>query len=142
MKSPTFFHLTPITSFIFSLNFILITGADEKFYNYHNDSLENYLFISNIIQGGNFIFYFLLLIIAECGYFKKFLNYLKLKFCLNKNYFIFSQEHLSGEFFIHNNLNNPLLLNPINTQTNKYKEMNEKKNNNIELSFDTNLNAN
>ena len=109
-KPPTFFfHLTPITSFIFSLSFILIKRADEDFYYYHNDSLEDYLIKSNIIQGGNFIFYFLLFIITECGYFKKFLNYLKLQFCLNKNNFVFSQEHLSGEFFIYYNVNNSLL---------------------------------
>jgi len=105
------FHFTPITSFIFSLSCIYISGADAKFYYYKTLQLEELLDKSNIIQGVNFSFYFLLLIIMESGYFKKLFNWLKLKFCLNENNFVFSQEQLSEEFYIYNIVNNPLLLN-------------------------------
>ena len=136
-----FFHFTPITSFIFSLSCILYTKADMDSYQNDTKPLEDHLFTSSIIQVANLTFYFSLLILIECGYLKKFFNWFKLKFCLNKYSFVFSQEQLSEELSIYNNINNPLLLNQTIIQPNKYKEMYKKKNS-IELSRSQNSNVN
>ena len=93
-----FVLFSPITSFLFSFSYMM-----DSFDNYNYDKLKNYMFRSYIIQGLQFFFYFLLFILMEVGYLKKFFNWLKLKFFLRENNFIFSEEQLPEEFLLNNN---------------------------------------
>ena len=75
----------------------------------------------------------------ETGYLRNFFNWFKLKFCLNKHDFAFSEQQIPDEFLLNNNLNNSLLLNQINVHLNKNQNMN---NNNTEISSTSNSNDN
>ena len=107
----TIFDLIPITSM--ALSFFRIFMAFIHFQQNEIPSIEEYLLKSYFAQGINFIFYFLLLILLEVGYLRNFFNWFKLKFCLSKNNYVFSENKLSDEFLLDeintSKLNNPLM---------------------------------
>ena len=110
-----------------------------SFETYKFDELKKYLNESKIIQGINFIFYFLLFILMETGYLKSFYNWIKLKLFLRGNNFVFSEDQLPNEFLLDNNKKNQLLLKKDNNQPNKYEDMNK---NNNKISLNNNSNSN
>ena len=129
------FYGSPITSFYCSLTFMI-----SEYEAFHLNNLKNYFFESYIIQGINFIFYFLLFTLMETGTLIRFFNWFKLKFCLRKNNFVFSEEQLPDEFLLYNNAKDQLLLNKDNDQPNKYQDID--KNNNNKISLNNNSNEN
>ena len=106
---------------------------------YKFDELKKYSNERKIIQGINFIFYFLLFILMETGYLKSFYNWIKLKLFLRGNNFVFSEDQLPNEFLLDNNKKNQLLLKKDNNQPNKYEDMNK---NNNKISLNNNSNSN
>ena len=131
------FNLTPVTSMILSFTLILLPSL--HFFDDKNIQIDSYLRGSYIGQAVNFILYLLLLILMETGYLRNFFFLFKLKFCLNKHDFAFSEQQIPDEFLLNNNLNNSLLLNQINVHLNKNQNMN---NNNTEISSTSNSNDN
>ena len=129
-----FFYFSPISSFLFSVSYMMYLFDTYKF-----DELKKYLNESKIIQGINFIFYFLLFILMETGYLKRFYNWIKLKLFLRGNNFVFSEDQLPNEFLLDNNKKNQLLFKKDNNQSNKYEDLNK---NNNKISLNNNSNSN
>ena len=143
-----FFHFTPITSFFFSFSCIIkeypkkFYALDYRSYYYYHKLIRSFIFINDIAQGINFIFYFLLLVLMETGYLQEFLNWFKLKFFLNEQNYIFSQENLPDEFLTYNCVNNSLNLNQRENHSGKCQDINKKYYKCGELSFMNNYNEN
>ena len=124
-NSKIFFYLTPITSmFLSSINILF---ASFNLFNFENKRICYYLVKSYIVQRINFIVYSLLLILMEKGYLRYFFNWLKLKFCLNKNNISFSEQILPDELLINNNINSSLSLNQTDDLSSRYQNINRKK---------------
>ena len=102
----TIFDITPLTSMLVSFPriFIGISGESIKVYR-----AKTYLFTSYMVQGINFVFYLILLILMETGILREFFNYIKLTFCISEHNFVFSEEQLPDEFLIYNQANNAVL---------------------------------
>ena len=110
----TILDFTPITSMLLSFGRILYGIAnfeDEPLYKYGPGA---YLITSYIVQSVNLFFYFVLLILMETGYLMECLGNIKIKLCLSKNSFVFTQDELPHDYFIYNNLGNRIITNQLN----------------------------
>ena len=125
----TIFDITPITSMILSFCRILYSLMDYPETQLYKYSPGAFLATSYIIQFVNLIFYGILFILMEAGYFRKLPNCLKFKCCKCKKKFIFSKEEISDDFLIYNNANNPALL--FNQLTNNFQNQSNNNQNNI-----------
>ena len=116
----TIFDITPVTSILLSFGRILYGIATYAGQPLHKHGPLTYLYTSFLVQLYNFIFYFILLVLMETGYLRQFFNYLKLKFCISEQNFVFSVEQASDEFLIFNDITNPLILNQMDNNQNNY----------------------
>ena len=89
-----------------------------------------YLYTNFIAQGVNFIFYSILLILAESGILGKAIHYIQLLFINSTKSYVFSEEKASEEFISNSNLISPLV--------NKNEKNNHQANNNIIINSDSN----
>ena len=144
----TILDFTPITSMLLSFGRILygiVNFEKEPLYKYGPGT---YLITSYIVQVINLFFYFIMLILMEKGYLSSFFGNMKIKCCISKNSFVFTQEELTHEYFIYNSLGNRIIKNqldnnvliqpekieenyPNNNMNIPEKENNNKNNNNI-----------
>ena len=139
----TVLDITPITSMLLSFGRILYGIVNFEGDPLHKYGPGTYLITSYIVQFINFIFYSILLILMEAGYLRSFLNYLKIKWCLSENNFVFSKEEMSQEFLIYNDVRNPLILNQLDNNTqNQSPNNNNINNNNINQPLQSNINTN
>ena len=107
----TIFDLTPITSMLLSFGRLLYSIANYDGRPLSKNGPGTYLLTSYMVQGINFTVYGILLILMENGVLREFFNYLKLKCCISERNFVFSEEEVSNEFLIYNDVTNPLVLN-------------------------------
>ena len=122
--------LTPITSMILSFGRILRDISSS------HGEINDYLKTSYLIQSIHFCVYTILLMLMETGKMREFINYFKLKICLSKNNFTFSEEQMSDEFLQNNNISIPLIINQMNTN-----EQNQPQNKDINIpKYGNNLN--
>ena len=139
----TLFDFTPVTSMLLSFGRLLYGIA-----NYEGDPLykygpATYLLTSYIVQLINFVVYGILLILMEAGYLKKLLRFIKLKFCISENNFVFSQEEMSQDFLIYNNVQNPAIIeNQLYNNVPNQPQMGNIQNNNIPIYVNNNTNNN
>ena len=139
----TLFDLTPVTSMLLSFGRILYGIANYEFDPTHQYGPATYLYTSFIAQGINIVFYTTFLILMETGYLKQFLNYIKIQLCISEHNFVFSQEQMSDEFLIYNNVNNPIIENQIDNQQNQNNINNtNNQNNNMNMPIYGNNNQN
>ena len=109
----TIFDFTPVTSMLLSFGRILYGIANYEGDPLHKYGPGTYLITSYIVQLINFVFYGFLLILMEAGYLKTFLRWIKLKFFISENNFVFSQEEMSQDFLMYNNMKNPIIDNQL-----------------------------
>ena len=121
----TIFDITPVTSMLLSFGRILYGVANYEGHSFSKYGPGTYLLTSCMVQLINFIVYGILLILMETGLMREFLNFLKLKLCISENNFVFSEEQISNEFIIYNDVTNPSVLNQIDNNDNANNNINQ-----------------